>query len=112
VFAGATVLGANPLSERSRSMSTITTKEGTENGTVEVAGPEQFRLDELIRRALEERDDPREVLPDPHTTYYGAELNERTLFPGDDASLAETRFEDWLSRSTAQQQRTLIVKGV
>jgi uncharacterized protein YbjT (DUF2867 family) len=39
------------------------------NGTVEVAGPQQFRLDELIRRALEERDDPREVLPDPHTTY-------------------------------------------
>jgi uncharacterized protein YbjT (DUF2867 family) len=81
------------------------------NGTVEVAGPEQFRLDELIRRVLEERDDPREVLPDPHATYYGAELNERTLPPGDDASLAETRFEDWLSHSTAQQHRTLSVKG-
>jgi uncharacterized protein YbjT (DUF2867 family) len=81
------------------------------NGTVEVAGPEQFRLDELIRHAFGERDDPREVLPDPHATYFGAELNERTLLPGDDASLAETRFEDWLSRSAAQQQRTLSVKG-
>jgi uncharacterized protein YbjT (DUF2867 family) len=81
------------------------------NATIEVAGPEQFRLDELIRRALEERGDPREVLPDPHATYYGAELNERTLLPGDDASLAETRFEDWLSRSTAEQKRTLSVKG-
>jgi uncharacterized protein YbjT (DUF2867 family) len=81
------------------------------NSTVEVAGPEQFRLDLLIRRALEERDDPREVLPDPHATYYGAEVDEHTLLPGDDASLAETRFEDWLNRSTAQQQRTLSAKG-
>jgi uncharacterized protein YbjT (DUF2867 family) len=81
------------------------------NGTVEVAGPQQFRLDELIRRILGERDDPREVVPDPNASYFGAELTERTLLPGEDASLAETRFEDWLSRSTAQQQRTL-VKGV
>ena len=71
----------------------------------------QFRLDELIRRTVEECDDPREVLPNPHATYYGAELNERTLLPGDDASLAKTRYEDWLGRSTAQQQRTLSVKG-
>jgi uncharacterized protein YbjT (DUF2867 family) len=81
------------------------------NGTVEVAGPQQFRLDELIRRVLGERDDPREVLPDANATYFGAELTERALLPGKDASLAETRFEEWLSRSTAQQQRTL-VKGV
>ena len=81
------------------------------NGTVEVAGPEQFRVDELIRRALRERDDPREVLPDPHATYFGAELEERTLLPGDDASLAETRFEDWLSQSMAQQQRSPSMKG-
>jgi uncharacterized protein YbjT (DUF2867 family) len=81
------------------------------NGTVEVAGPEQFRLDDLIRRALEERDDPREVVPDPHATYYGAELEERTLLPGDGASLAETRFDDWLSRAAAQQKPTLSVKG-
>jgi hypothetical protein len=47
----------------------------------------------------------------PSSTPDGAELNERTL-PGDGVSLAETRFEDWLSRSTAQQQRTLNVKGI
>ncbi len=28
-------------------------------GTVEVAGPEQFRLDELIRQGLSARNDPR-----------------------------------------------------
>src|SRR5687767_13635653 len=36
------------------------------NGIVEVAGPQQFRLDELIRQGLSERGDPREVIADPH----------------------------------------------
>jgi uncharacterized protein YbjT (DUF2867 family) len=69
------------------------------NGIVEVAGPQQFRLDELIRRVLKERGDPREVITDPHARYFGAELSERTLVPGDDARLAETRFDDWLSQA-------------
>jgi uncharacterized protein YbjT (DUF2867 family) len=73
------------------------------NGIVEVAGPEQFGLDELIRRLLGERGDARDVITDPHARYFGATLNERTLVPGDDARLAETRFEDWLSRSEPQQ---------
>jgi uncharacterized protein YbjT (DUF2867 family) len=70
------------------------------NGTVEVAGPEQFRLDELIRRGLSARNDPREVVADPQARYFGAKLSERTLVPGDDARLGETRFEDWLSQPT------------
>ena len=66
------------------------------NGIVEVAGPEQFRLDELIRRGLSARNDPREVIADPHARYFGAQLSERTLVPGDDVRLGDTRFEDWL----------------
>ncbi len=73
------------------------------NGIVEVAGPQQFRLDELIRRVLSERDDPREVITDPHARYFDAELGERTLVPGDDARLAETRFDDWLSQSVVSK---------
>jgi uncharacterized protein YbjT (DUF2867 family) len=70
------------------------------NGIVEVAGPEQLYLDELIRRGLGAHDDPPEVIADPHARYFGAQLSERTLVPGDDARLAETRFEDWLSQPT------------
>ena len=66
------------------------------NGTVEIAGPEQFRFDQLIRLALSARDDPREVIADPRARYFGTELSERSLVPGDDAQLSETRFEDWL----------------
>jgi len=70
------------------------------NGTVEVGGPEQFRLDELVRRGLAARKDPREVVADPHARYYGVELSESTLVPGDDAQLGQTRFADWLKHST------------
>ena len=69
------------------------------NGIVEVAGPEQFRLDELIRQDLRARKDPRDVVADPQARYFGAMLSERTLVPGDGARLGETRFEDWLGLS-------------
>ena len=71
------------------------------NGIVEVGGPEQFRLDEFIRQGLEARDDPRDVIADPDARYFGARLDERTLVPSDDASLAETHFEVWLNQQTS-----------
>ena len=69
------------------------------NGTIEIAGPEQFRLNELIRQGLSARNDPREVVADPHARYYGVELSESTLVPGDDAWFSQTRFADWLRHS-------------
>ena len=68
------------------------------NGTVEVGGPEKFRLDEMIRRGLAASKDPREVVADPNARYYGIEVKERTLVPEDDAKLGKTRFEDWLAQ--------------
>jgi len=71
------------------------------NGIVEVAGPEQFRLDELARQGLAARNDPRRVITDPTARYYGwVELGERTLVPDDNAQLGTIRFQDWLERST------------
>lgn len=75
------------------------------NDTVELAGPEAFRLDELARRVLKINDDPREVTTDVHARYYGAELNDGSLIPGDDARVASTRFEEWLGRSTMTPAR-------
>jgi len=72
------------------------------NGIVEIGGPEQFRLDELVRRRLAALKDLREVIADPNARYAGAKLSERTLVPGNDARLGETRFETWLSQSTRQ----------
>jgi uncharacterized protein YbjT (DUF2867 family) len=72
------------------------------NGTIEVGGPQQFRLDELVRRAMAARNDPRQVVADAKARYYGAKLSDRTLVPGDDARLGGVRFEDWLSQSMVQ----------
>jgi len=68
------------------------------NGIIELGGPEQFRLDDLVRRYLAARDDRRSVIVDPNARYYGAKLGERTLVPDNNATIGETRFEDWLSR--------------
>src|SRR4030095_266177 len=66
------------------------------NGTVEVAGPQRFRFDELIRLGLGAHNDPRAVVVDPHARYFGAELGERSLIPADDARLGEIRLQEWL----------------
>ena len=72
------------------------------NGTIEIAGPERIRLDKLVGRFLTATQDPREVVTDIHARYYGIELNDQSLTPGDNPRLAPTRFEDWLSRFVPQ----------
>ena len=70
------------------------------NGIGEIAGPDQFRLDELVRERLSATGDPRQVVTDPHAAYFGITPGERTLLPGDDAHIARTRFKDWLNQPT------------
>ena len=70
------------------------------NGIVEIAGPDEFRLDELVRRYLTLIGDRRSVIADPNARYFGGKLEERTLVPEKNATIAETRFEDWLSRES------------
>jgi uncharacterized protein YbjT (DUF2867 family) len=72
------------------------------NATVEIGGPEKFRVDELVRRDLAAFHDPREVTSDPDARYYGIKVSGRTLVPEDNARLGETRFEDWLRHATEQ----------
>jgi nitrite reductase/ring-hydroxylating ferredoxin subunit len=72
------------------------------NGAIEIAGPEAFRFDELIRKRLSADNDPREVIADAKARYFGTELSERSIVPGDTAQLGETRFEGWLSNSSSQ----------
>jgi uncharacterized protein YbjT (DUF2867 family) len=71
------------------------------NGTVEIAGPEPIRMDELVRRFLSAGNDTRQVVTDPQATYFGTPVDDRSLTPGDKPRLGPTRFADWLSRSMA-----------
>jgi uncharacterized protein YbjT (DUF2867 family) len=71
------------------------------NEIIELGGPEQFRLDELARRVLSAKNDPRTVTADIHALYFGTELDDHSLIPGSGARIAHIRFEDWLSDSVA-----------
>ena len=73
------------------------------NGVVEIAGPEQFRLDDLIREGLSAGHDPREVVADPRARYFGVMLGERTLVPEEGARLGEVRFSEWLNPPVLQR---------
>lgn len=74
-------------------------------GTVEIGGPEQFRLDALVRLYLAARKDPRRVVSDPNARYYGIQVSERTLVPDNGARLGEVRFEDWLGQAPKQASK-------
>jgi uncharacterized protein YbjT (DUF2867 family) len=71
------------------------------NGTIEVAGPESFRLDAFAEQYLDAQQDPRDVVADPQALYFGAALDDRSLTPGPDSVLGEITFEDWLNESMA-----------
>ena len=72
------------------------------NRVLEIGGPEQFRFDDFIRKGLSARNDPRQVVADPHAPYFGTELSERSLVPNDGAQLGEIRFADWLKSPASQ----------
>src|SRR5262249_5207224 len=69
------------------------------NGTIELAGPELIRQDELVRQFLVAKRDPRTVVTDARALYYGAPVDDKTLVPGDRPRLGNTRFSDWLARA-------------
>jgi uncharacterized protein YbjT (DUF2867 family) len=72
------------------------------NGTVELAGPEKIPLDALARMHLVHAGDRREVIADIHARYFGTELDDRSLTPGEAPLLGSIHFEDWLRRSSAR----------
>src|SRR5437016_6415425 len=69
------------------------------NGTVDLAGPEPIRQDDLVRQFLNATRDARTVVTDSKALYYGIAVNDQSLTPGDNPRLGPTRFADWLSRN-------------
>ncbi|HVO91221.1 MAG TPA: SDR family oxidoreductase [Terriglobales bacterium] len=73
------------------------------NGMIELAGPDRIRQDELVRRFLSAKQDARQVVTDVHARYFGLELNDQSLTPGDNPRIGATHFEDWLTHSLSQK---------
>jgi len=74
------------------------------NGMIEVAGPDRIRQDKLVRQFLSATGDSRKVVTDVDAGYYGIEVNDQSLVPGDNTRLAPTHFKDWLSHSAVQRK--------
>jgi uncharacterized protein YbjT (DUF2867 family) len=72
------------------------------NGMIEIAGPERLGIDELVRRFLRAKQDARQVVTDVHARYFGIDVNNQSLTPGDNPRLGPTRFDEWLRRSQAR----------
>lgn len=65
------------------------------NGVVEIAGPERFRLAELVQKFLNLKGDTRSVVTDSQARYYGALLSDVVLLPAGDARVGSVNFADW-----------------
>jgi uncharacterized protein YbjT (DUF2867 family) len=70
------------------------------NGTLEIAGPERYRLADLVRQFLAVRQDGRTVIADARARYFGAELTEQMLLAGPEARLGGTTYPQWMSRQS------------
>src|SRR5438046_3654511 len=81
------------------------------NGTVDLAGPEPIRQDELVRQFLKATGDARTVITDPKALYFGITVNDQSLTPGDHPRLGPTRFEDRL-RLNAEPGATAAGGGI
>jgi uncharacterized protein YbjT (DUF2867 family) len=71
------------------------------NHMVEIGGPELIGMDEFVRRFLRFKGDPRQVVGDPHAQYFGTELQDTSLTPGQNPHIGAMRFEEWLKRTQA-----------
>ena len=82
------------------------------DGTIEIGGPQSFRIDELVRQRLKSLNDSREVIADPSALYSGAKIGERTLVPRDGAQLGQIRFADWPKDSASSLPKATLQSAV
>jgi uncharacterized protein YbjT (DUF2867 family) len=69
------------------------------NGIVEIAGPERAPFNQIVARYLKAVGDPREVVSDPETRYFGGRVEENSLVPLGEARLGRIRLDEWLRRA-------------
>jgi uncharacterized protein YbjT (DUF2867 family) len=63
--------------------------------------PERAPFKEIVARYLKAVGDPRQVVSDPATGYWGGQVQERSLVPLGEASLGRIGLDEWLRRSQA-----------
>jgi len=71
------------------------------NGTIEIAGPERFRIRDLIAKYLSAKGDARRVEASADARYYGARLEEGSLVSDNDPRLGKIGFEQWFEATVS-----------
>jgi uncharacterized protein YbjT (DUF2867 family) len=66
-------------------------------GTVDVGGPEKISFADMARAVLTSKGADTPVVVDPSATYFGTHVEQDSLVTGPGATLAPTRFADWLA---------------
>jgi uncharacterized protein YbjT (DUF2867 family) len=73
------------------------------NATIDIAGPQKIRMDDLVRQFLIANRDSRKVTTDPTAGYFGTPVTDESLTPGLDRRVGPTHFKEWLTpRSIAK----------
>jgi len=67
------------------------------NGIMEIAGPERFEMFDIVGRYLKATNDPRPVVPNGASRYFGGDISENSLVPAGEAKLGEIFFEKWVT---------------
>lgn len=67
------------------------------DGTVDVGGPEKMSFADMARAVLAHQNADTPVVVDPAATYFGTAVAQDSLVTGEGATLAPTRFDDWLA---------------
>jgi uncharacterized protein YbjT (DUF2867 family) len=65
------------------------------NSIVEIAGPVRMPMSEFIRYYMDSTEDSRQLIEDEHARYFGAELNDTSLVPGENPRLGKMKYEEW-----------------
>ncbi|OPG11083.1 hypothetical protein B1R27_00985 [Streptomyces sp. GKU 895] len=72
-------------------------------GVGEIAGPDQFRLDVVVRRALSADTEHRRVFTDSRSTFFGARVRRTDLLPSPGAHIARQRYAAWRAYHAAAE---------
>jgi uncharacterized protein YbjT (DUF2867 family) len=73
------------------------------NDTIEVAGPESMSMYDFIRYYLNAVEDSRQLVMDEHALYFGTQLNDDSLVPGENPHLGKIKYEDWFHTQLVNQ---------
>ncbi len=67
------------------------------NAVINIGGPEKMSFADLARAVVSHRGKETPVIVDPAATYFGTPVDDNSLVTGDGATIATTRFTDWLA---------------